>query len=351
MDLNQYFGDNVDIERFGPSSKKTCKQRTRNWVKNKFRNKIPVNICDAIDNIREHFTGLSDLYFILADEGSKKLLIKIIAYRLLGQERVKLPLNTPQYWEKRRYVESIKENHDSLTIANIDWKLFKFALESINYPISIYSVPMGICAVFMVKNYEFRNSNTVIKAEEGDVVIDAGGCWGDTALYFAHEVGASGKVYSFEFIPGNLEIMSKNINLNPSLINRIKIIQTPLWDKTGELFYFLDNGPESKVSGTKQTDEYLPISTISIDDFVSQNNIKKIDFIKMDIEGAEFSALQGAINTIKRCKPKLAISLYHGLNDFVDIPKFISSLDLGYEFHLGHFTIHSEETVLFARSK
>jgi hypothetical protein len=39
---------------------------------NKFRSKIPV-ICDAIDSIREHFTGLSDLYFILADEGSKSV--------------------------------------------------------------------------------------------------------------------------------------------------------------------------------------------------------------------------------------------------------------------------------------
>ena len=51
----------------------------------------------------------------------------------------------------------------------------------------------------------------------GDYVIDAGGCYGDTALYFANEVGAKGKVFTYEFIPSNLTFLDKNISLNQLL--------------------------------------------------------------------------------------------------------------------------------------
>ena len=71
----------------------------------------------------------------------------------------------------------------------------------------------------------------------------------------------------------------------------------------------------------------------------------------MDIEGAELLALEGAIETIKKFKPKLAIATYHSLSDFVKIPNWILGLDLGYEIFIDHFTIHSEETVCFARIK
>ena len=76
----------------------------------------------------------------------------------------------------------------------------------------------------------------------------------------------------------------------------------------------------------------------------------KIDFIKMDIEGAELEALKGAEKTIRNYKPRLAICVYHKLQDFWEIPNWISSLNLGYKFHLRHFTTHSDETVLFAES-
>lgn len=69
----------------------------------------------------------------------------------------------------------------------------------------------------------------------------------------------------------------------------------------------------------------------------------------MDIEGAEPFALKGAIETIKTFKPVLAIAIYHSIDDFIHIPKWIDSLNLGYKFYLGHYTIHSEETILFAQ--
>jgi hypothetical protein len=88
--------------------------------------------------------------------------------------------------------------------------------------------------------------------------------------------------------------------------------------------------------------------TTTIDSIVAANNVPRIDFIKMDIEGSELGALNGAEAAIRRWRPKLAISLYHRPEDFFSIPLWIDGLALGYKLYLDHYTIHSEETVLYA---
>jgi hypothetical protein len=65
-------------------------------------------------------------------------------------------------------------------------------------------------------------------------------------------------------------------------------------------------------------------------------------------EGSELSALKGAETSIRRWRPKLAISLYHRPEDFFSIPLRIDSLSVGYNFFLDHYSIHNEETVLYA---
>ena len=98
------------------------------------------------------------------------------------------------------------------------------------------------------------------------------------------------------------------------------------------------------------TESAVEVQTQTIDDFVSEQSIKKIDFIKMDIEGSEPNALKGAEGTIRKHRPKLAIAIYHDLRHFASIPNWIDGLGLGYRFYVGHFTIHAAETVLFART-
>ena len=162
-------------------------------------------------------------------------------------------------------------------------------------------------------------------------------------------------VYSFEFIPSNISVFKKNLSLNPHLKNRIKLVQKPLSDVSDNSYYFKDVGPGSKIDAEQFEGYDGIITSISIDDFVEEYNLTSVDYIKMDIEGAEPIALKGAIETIKKFKPKLAIAIYHstgkhGMDDFVNIPAYINNLDLGYKLYLGHYTIHSEETVLFAIS-
>ncbi|MEH6945299.1 FkbM family methyltransferase, partial [Bacillus sp. JJ722] len=207
-------------------------------------------------------------------------------------------------------------------------------------------MPMGLCATFIDKQYEYNQGDKKIKVEKGQCVIDCGGCWGDTALYFANEVGNKGIVFTMEFIPSNLEIMEKNLDLNPQLKERIKVIKNPVWNVSNEQLYFVDQGPASIVTEIKNNN--VKVYTLSIDDLVERNELKSVGFIKMDIEGAELSALNGACETIKKFRPTLAIAVYHKINDFHEVTKFINGLDLNYSFYLGHYTIYAQETVLFA---
>ena len=71
----------------------------------------------------------------------------------------------------------------------------------------------------------------------------------------------------------------------------------------------------------------------------------------MDIEGAETDALKGAENTLRKFKPRLAICLYHKPLDFKVIPEYLNSLNIGYKFYFNHYTMHTEESVLFCTTE
>ncbi len=122
----------------------------------------------------------------------------------------------------------------------------------------------------------------------------------------------------------------------------------PLWSKSGEQLFVEGSGPGTRVSSNATRPDAIRRETLAIDDMVKNEKLDRVDFIKMDIEGAELEALRGAENTIRQFRPKLAISVYHKFDDVWEIPQYIDSLGLGYRFALRHFTIHAEETVLFA---
>ena len=199
---------------------------------------------------------------------------------------------------------------------------------------------------FFLKQYYL---NKEVKPEQGEIVIDCGACWGDTPIEFASTVGEEGFVYAYEFIPRNLELININLELNPDISSRIKIIQNAVWSESKKEVYYKDQGPGSTVKFEKFDGYEGSCTTLTIDDLVKKENISKVDFIKMDIEGAEPDALEGALKTIKKFKPKLAISIYHNLGDYSQIIPWLNSLNLKYKFYIRHHTIHTEETVLYAK--
>lgn len=114
------------------------------------------------------------------------------------------------------------------------------------------------------------------------------------------------------------------------------------WSKK-ERLYFSDENECGMITG-KPSDIYIDCD--SIDNMVDSD--EKVTFIKMDIEGAELEALKGAVDTIKRCHPKLAICVYHKREDLITIPQFIKSIDKSYKLYLRAHYPYVSETVLYA---
>lgn len=142
--------------------------------------------------------------------------------------------------------------------------------------------------------------------------------------------------------------MSKNINLNEKIQNNITIVKHPLWNVSNTSLYYKDQGAASFVTFSEESGVTDKVSTITIDNLVVEHKLHKLDFIKMDIEGAEMNALKGAIHSITTFRPTLAIAIYHQISDFVNVMRFINDLNLGYQFYLGHYTVNAQETILFA---
>lgn len=169
--------------------------------------------------------------------------------------------------------------------------------------------------------------------------IDAGAYTGDTVREIMNENIHPAGVYCFEADYGNYVKLKESVGEYTKDVNVI-CENYALWDSKTELGMKFSNYNARIDLDSDQ----MVVETRTIDDYFE--NIK-VGFIKMDIEGAERWALRGGMNTIKRDRPILAISIYHGLDDIVGIPKMLMKELKKYIFIVRHHSYTYSETVLY----
>lgn len=292
---------------------------------------------------KNNYNSLEYFYNLLEDETEKQLYLKMIVSKLLGPVYV-----TEQ--EKERYIHS-RDIFDSLLADNsirqlqsVTRKLKFYNLSKLGYDIKVYGARALLDKLIIHKQYSYKDC----KVENGDFVIDAGGCWGDTSLIFSSIAGNEGKIFTFEFFDDNLNILKENFSHNKELADNIILTEQPVYNKSNKILY-LNHACADITTLTENKNNLQQYKTICIDDFVEGKKIEKTDFIKMDIEGCELKALQGAVNTLKKYKPKLAIAAYHKYEDYYEIPKFLNELNLGYKFYFANYTLGFTDTVIYAK--
>ena len=149
--------------------------------------------------------------------------------------------------------------------------------------------------------------------KEDDVVIDAGANHACISIYYGKKIGSRGKVFAFEPDAINIVEMQENIALNPS-VNNIEIQEKLLWNANTQLEFFEAGTVSSSIHYQPKNAKVILKDAITIDHFVKTSKITQLDFVKMDIEGAEVEAMDGLVETLKKYQPNFSIASYHWIN-------------------------------------
>jgi FkbM family methyltransferase len=173
-----------------------------------------------------------------------------------------------------------------------------------------------------------------------EVFADMGAYDGETVINFIlYTRGKYKKIYAFEPDDRNFALMSAEIQD----LRETVLINAGCYDAAGRTPFDARATMSSKILANAG-DESASIDTVASDTIFKE----PVTFIKMDIEGAEYKALLGAQRTIKACKPKLAISVYHKGDDLIKIPSLIREFVPEYRLFLRHHTDGPSDTVLYA---
>lgn len=179
---------------------------------------------------------------------------------------------------------------------------------------------------------------------KNEVFIDCGAFDGDIVEKFLKLPNMEyEQIIVFEPNVRNFKLIEKKFNSQ-----KITLINAGVYSKDCEL-YLLDYQDGSLVSETSTgAKEETIVKVKAIDNL---NILKKVTFIKMDVEGAEIEALKGAKNTILRDKPRLAISIYHSDEDMLRIAEWVHATVPEYKLYCRHHSIYPFvfETVLYAQ--
>lgn len=175
---------------------------------------------------------------------------------------------------------------------------------------------------------------------ENESFADVGVMNGDTTRAFLRWTKENFEhVYCFEPDAGNADRCRRNL-LDIEQDGKLTMIPKGAWSEDTTLSFSAHANGTSGIGAGDAT-----IETTTLDEVFAD---RKITFIKMDIEGAEYAALCGGKKTIRSQRPKLAICVYHKPEDIIDIPQLLLEYQPDYRFYLRHYCIFDNETVLYA---
>lgn len=169
--------------------------------------------------------------------------------------------------------------------------------------------------------------------KQGDTVIDAGACEGAFAMEALIRYRAT-KVYAFEPSRMMAEALRYTAERN-GVRERLLVVQAGLSARSGKMRFADSDNP--LISGLDNSTMSYEVDVVSIDEYFGARDV---DYIKIDIEGADYAALQGARTTIARCRPRLSLAAYHQESHANEMVEFIRSTQDYRTFVKGVTTIH-----------
>lgn len=183
----------------------------------------------------------------------------------------------------------------------------------------------------------------IIRLGCNETLVDCGACRGEDTLEFlkrmsVHGQSACARVYAIEPDKENAVVLKERL---ADACGRVDVIEAAVGNVEGVVRFASGLRDQSRQSENGNIE--IPMRTI--DGLVGAG---PATFIKMDVEGAELSALKGGAEVIRKHHPRLAVCIYHRPCDLFDIFDFIRDLDSRYAFHFRNYMPSGVDSVLYA---
>ncbi len=299
----------------------------------------------SLDWMREHVSLLWNTRAMFADDLSRLLFDSALVVRLTDHRRFYFPRidfdDLLDFVEKKPFVvEGFPHDYLGVPLRTFDVRL-RDRVDPLTLNIITRDIQLHL--VNSYRQYLVRRNGVNLSPVPGDVVYDCGACIGEISLLFAALVAPKGEVHLFDPIPLHTRFCELQVSMNPVVASMLHVNTCAVGDSTHDARGAKRDS--SKIApGAVSTDNF---ACTTIDDYAAKQR-GGIDFIKMDIEGAEMKALAGASSVIREFKPRLAISGYHKPKDLWEIPNKLKRLNPGYRIMFGHHTPIEWESVFYA---
>jgi len=173
----------------------------------------------------------------------------------------------------------------------------------------------GISSELIIhKIHEPLTTSLIIKKlTKGMHCIDIGSNIGYYAILESSKIGDNGTVWSIEPSPQNFETLSKNIILNQR--KNIKCYNIAIGDENGKIDFVISEKSnwskiKNKIDHIENGDKIIQVDIMTLDSFSQKNEIKKVDLLRMDVEGYERNIIEGSMNFLEKFKPILMIEVH-----------------------------------------
>jgi FkbM family methyltransferase len=162
-----------------------------------------------------------------------------------------------------------------------------------------------------------------ILPRDGDIFVDVGAAFGFYTILGSKRVGLRGKVIAIEAQPNIFEMLTRNIKLNK--LTNVMPLNYAAYSKETKLKLYDNYSIMPQRAEGKNKGKFVEVYADTLDNLLQQNGISKVNWIKIDVEGAEFEVLKGAANILSKSKELILLIEIHGKDNYMSVMEFLDS--------------------------
>ena len=166
--------------------------------------------------------------------------------------------------------------------------------------------------------------------KQGDIVVDIGAAFGFYTIISSKRVGTNGKVLSIEAHPSNFEMLNRNIKLNQ--LTNVITLNYAVYSKETKLKLYNNYSVMHERIEAERTTKFVEANANTLDYILQQQQVIHVNWIKIDVEGAELEVLKGAQNVLSKSKDIALLIEVHGPDNYKPIIEYLNLYSFKIEF-------------------